>query len=402
MNVHRSILVGLVATASLTGAGVAGCATDGEKLFGPGETDIRIPTPDAGGDAADDGDAGPCTDCEHFPATCTADVLCMNELFVASGSFDQRKQVSTIRGRSATDVWLGGSLGTIAHYDGLAWQRLDIAAREPVRDFWLGGPAEVSLAALERQFGRDSGSSPVSWQARPAPTSPAEYGWWQRVLRSTWAAPGAAWLWGATEETRCQAPNCFNKPELRTSGLWRVKLTSPSEIQTGISAELCEAIACVSMASIHGASASTLWAVGQNGAALRITDPDAETPVVRALNTQTWVALHGVWAAGDNDVWAVGANGTVRHYTGDPVLWETVPGVPTNEDLRAVWGSSSSDVWAVGDGATVLHYDGKAWSRVKIAGLGARRPQLTAVWVASPGHVWIGGQGVVLSLGGVP
>jgi hypothetical protein len=39
---------------------------------------------------------------------------------------------------------------------------------------------------------------------------------------------------------------------------------------------------------------------------------------------------------------------------------------------------------------------------VKVAGLGELRPDLYAVWSSAPGHVWIGGQGVVLSLGGKP
>jgi hypothetical protein len=67
-----------------------------------------------------------------------------------------------------------------------------------------------------------------------------------------------------------------------------------------------------------------------------------------------------------------------------------------------VFGSSGSDIWAVGDHGVVLHYDGTRWSRVGIAGLGLRRPDLTAVWVPEPGHVWIGGIGVILSLGGKP
>ncbi|MDF2693089.1 MAG: hypothetical protein K0S65_1472, partial [Labilithrix sp.] len=97
-----------------------------------------------------------------------------------------------------------------------------------------------------------------------------------------------------------------------------------------------------------------------------------------------------------------GASGTLRHYVGGPLAWDTVPASPTTADLNAVWGSSSSDVWAVGNAGVVLHYDGKSWSRVKVAGLGRRRPTLTAVWAPLPGRVWIGGQGVFLSLGGKP
>ena len=79
-----------------------------------------------------------------------------------------------------------------------------------------------------------------------------------------------------------------------------------------------------------------------------------------------------------------------------------VSGIPTDEDLRAIWGSSSRDIWVVGDAGVVLRYDGTSWSRVKIAGLDGRRPNLTTVWGAARDHVWIGGQGVLLSLGGKP
>ena len=40
--------------------------------------------------------------------------------------------------------------------------------------------------------------------------------------------------------------------------------------------------------------------------------------------------------------------------------------------------------------------------RGQIGGLGSRRTDLTSVWTSGPGHVWIGGEGVVLSLGGKP
>ena len=109
-----------------------------------------------------------------------------------------------------------------------------------------------------------------------------------------------------------------------------------------------------------------------------------------------------MWAASDTDVWAVGTAGTIRHYRGDSVFWEVVEDVPTNEALNGVWGTSASDIWAVGNAGVVLHYDGARWSRVKVAGVGEAPSDLYTVWSPAPGQVWIGGQGVVLSLGGKP
>ncbi len=403
MRTRHVILAGVVS--AFASSPLTGCATDGTNPGDPAVDENKVPIVDAGsGDATD---AGPCVDCEYFPDTCAGDVLCPNAQFAAAGDLDLRTQVNVIRGRSPDDVWLAGALGVAAHFDGSTWRRSDIGARESIRALWLGDGNEVSFVALERQFSRgldvpDGGAPIASWQARPAPSSPTGYTDWRRILHSTWGTPGSEWIWGATEDTACSSAACAFNKNLRTPGLWRVRVsdTAAPRIEAGLSADLCEAISCGSMTSVHGASASTFWAVGHAGAAIRITGPASDTPMLRAFNTQTWRALHAVWTATDTDAWAVGANGIVRHYTGHPVLWDIVANVPTTESLNAVWGSSPSDVWVVGDNATVLHYDGSAWTRVKIAGLGVRRPKLTTVWVASPGHVWIGGQGVVLSLGG--
>jgi hypothetical protein len=75
------------------------------------------------------------------------------------------------------------------------------------------------------------------------------------------------------------------------------------------------------MRSVHGASAGTLWAVGDVGGSVRITGADGDAPEVTPLDTLTWTGLTGVWAAGDADVWAVGGGGTVRRYTGGPLGW---------------------------------------------------------------------------------
>ena len=135
---------------------------------------------------------------------------------------------------------------------------------------------------------------------------------------------------------------------------------------------------------------------------VRITGADTDAPTASPLNSRTWGALNGVWASSSTNAWAVGARGTVRHYTGDETNWDVVGDVPTDVNLNAVWGTSPSDVWAVGDAAVVLHFDGSAWRRVKVAGLGDRRPELVTVWAAEAGQVWIGGHGVVLALGGTP
>ncbi|MBN9163261.1 MAG: hypothetical protein J0I07_20000 [Myxococcales bacterium] len=397
-------------------AGITACASTDALLEESPDVASAVPDasppPDADSDAAvPEFDAGPCVDCEYFPEVCTPDALCSSELFDPNQpgeSLDLRTQIMVIRGRSASDVWAAGALGALAHFDGSSWKRSDPGERETLRALWLRDSGEVALGVLDHVFARgldDAGAPPSAggWTRQvssatlaynPSPWVPLPLVARSLKFQSAWAAPGSESLWCATLATNAGS----------SSGLWRLRQTPSStfEIGVGIAPEVCRVLPCSQMTSIHGASANELWAVGAEGSTVRITDAESDTPNVEVFNSQTWNALHGVWAASASEAWSVGVRGTIRRYTGDPEFWDVVSDVPTTENLNAVWGSSATDIWAVGDRGVVLHYDGKSWSRVKVAGLGVRRPTLSTVWLAGTGHVWVGGQGVLLSLGGNP
>ena len=395
-------LGGIIACSSA--AGVAGDYSEEPPPPAPvPEPDAAAPA-DAGGDATStEVDAGPCSDCEYFPETCSADALCPNGPFdpgTSGGSLDPRTLISVIRGRSANDVWATGAVGALAHFDGTSWRRVDLATQETFWGLWLLDGAEVVFGNLQNVRARgivvpDGGAPPASGFIEYSPTYtpgqiPMTY-YAGPIFVGAWASPGGEWMWGSMKGSTL-------------GGLWRLRRSDSGALEggRGVPSTACNSVFCYQVASIHGATADQLWAVGSGGVALRIDGAEGASPTLEAFNSQTWNALSGVWQASETAAWAVGAGGTIRRYAGDPSLWEVVDDVPTSVDLNAVWGFSASDVWAVGDAGVVLHYDGKSWSRVKIAGLGVRRPNLTSIWGAEPGHVWIGGQGVILSLGGKP
>ena len=374
------------------GALAAACASDGSVLPDT-EDEVVVPVNDATSAETGNAEAGACTtdDCEFFPAVCGPDVLCPNGPFDPvdpTVGMDWRTRVTVIRGRSASDVWVAGTVGTVAHFDGTSWTPSDVGTQEVLSVLWLAGAGEITFGAIKRIYTRglavDAGVSAGGWSLRAAPAAPAGSG---SELTAAWAMPGSNALWVATD-----------------TNLWRLQLTAGGafESRPGIPSSVCAVIPCRRMRSIHGASAGTVWAVGDVGASVRITGADGDTPEATPLDTLTWTGLPGVWAAEGTDVWAVGGSGPFRRYTGSPLGWEVTSGVPTTEHLNAVYGTSSSDVWVVGNAGVVLHYDGASWSRVKIAGLGDRRPDLYAVWSPGPGHILIGGQGIVLALGGKP
>ncbi|MBN9162332.1 MAG: hypothetical protein J0I07_15330 [Myxococcales bacterium] len=406
----RSLVVAMVgATGACVLALLSACAEDGAPTAESSmPEDAPIPSaPEPG--ANPEVEAGPCADCEYFPETCSPDVLCQNGPFKPSRSpddvdtFDLRTQINVIVGRGMTDVWAAGTVGTLAHFDGTSWKRSGPDTTESLQGLRLFDSGELVFGAkMHRVYlnGIDipdggTNTSDGGWTSAQALPTPPAYNTAQDFdFRSAWTAPGAQWTWcGLLNVTPLSSS---------TNGLWRVRRRSDAsfEIQPGtVCSSPCDSDG---IASIHGSSADVAWAVGSKGRAFRITGADGDSPSSSAFNSLTWNQLNAVWAASDSEAWAVGVTGTIRRYLADSATAEIVTGIPANVNLRAVWGSSSSDIWAAGDAGVVLHYDGKTWARVKIAGLGARRPDLTAVWMPAPGHVWIGGQGVILSLGGQP
>ena len=399
---RRRFYVALGATLSLqVGALVGACASDGE-LDGVAPEDkgspIPAPTIDAGGDV----DAG-CTgdDCKYYPAECTEDALCSGGLFDPSNpqnGFDLRTSVLAFAARSPSDAWIGGSVGQLGHFDGTAWKPSTLGIQRSLAAIWLYGDAEVAFDLPSQLYtrGLDAGADAAvfldGWSSFGSATFTQRWPTGATVA-TAWAHPDASTLWVGGAEA----------PSLAETLLWRLRRSETgaftfSPLLNGDALHLRNR----EIFRIHGSSPNELWVVGSIGIAARVSEAESETPSVTLYNTLTTVALNGVWQAAPNDVWTVGATGTVRRYRGDPRCWEIYEDVPTKQHLRAIAGSSPNDIWIVGDEATVFHFDGTTWQRVKIAGLGLRRPRLEHVWVPSPGKVWIAGRGVLVSLGGKP
>lgn len=343
----------------------------------------------------DSPDGAACVECEYFPATCTEDTLCPNGPFDPSNpdaGLDRRTEILVIRGRSPNDVWVAGAVGAVAHFDGTSWTRAELGTQETQRAIWLRDSWEVAFGSPTNLYTHgldvDGGATP-GWSLQVPASAPSTFDPYRVDVRGSWSAPGSDTLWLAAISPW-------------GSGLWRLRSTPASSfaIAEGIPPAACQDIPCTRMNAVHGASPSTLWAVGELGATVRVSNAGGDAPSAAPFNSQTSNALNGVWAASDSDVWSVGAQGTIRHCRGDAHFCEIVTDVPTTESLNGVSGTSASDIWAVGDAGVVLHYDGVTWTRVRIAGVGTLRPNLYSVWSPGSGHVWVGGQGVVLSLGG--
>ena len=118
------------ATLVLGSTALGACASDESGSNVDPDAAVSVPpAPDAA--SPDDAEAGPCTadDCEYFPDACTPDALCPNGPFDPVDpdvGMDWRTRINVIRGRSASDVWLAGAVGAMAHFDGTSWTISDV------------------------------------------------------------------------------------------------------------------------------------------------------------------------------------------------------------------------------------------------------------------------------------
>jgi hypothetical protein len=155
----------------------------------------------------------------------------------------------------------------------------------------------------------------------------------------------------------------------------------------------------VELLSLHGSSASDVWAVGPDATVLQFDGESWRTHDVRsardlALEAEepcSEVSLHGVFALGPTDVWVVGyifpspsGAGLILHFDGQS--WARHP-IDAPDTLFAVWASSATDVWTVGASGLVYRWNGTRWER--------NRPDtehyLTTVFGLSADDVWAAG-----------
>lgn len=404
---RRSFFAGTAIAAGAAGAGVLACATSVESLYEPSDTSTYVPESvvDGSGDGGDAGDAEPCTDCEDFPQLCTPDALCPAGLFdpnTPKGGdrlLPLATTINAIAARGPNDLWVAGTVGKVARFDGKSWAPANLGTDESMQLLWLFDSGELVfgssilrffLKGLETPDGATVTPTDAGWNG--VQLSSEQYGSYHSVniVTSVSTAPGAQWTWISMWSTPATG---LSRMRRLVDGTFAIEPYGPDTIFSNSNF----------ITGVHGHSPDVVWAVGEKGIAFRMTGADGDAPTMDTrsdvFDSQTANQLNGVWAPSDSDAWAVGA-GTIVHYKVGSHVAEVVQNIPANVNLRAVTGTSSSDIWAVGDAAVVYHYDGQAWSRVKVAGLGARRPDLRAVHAVAPGTVWIGGKGIVLSLGG--
>ena len=370
---------------TLAGANIW-CASDDEAT--------PPPASDGGADTgtpADGGDGGEDTGLPGVP-TC-------NEAFCRVTPPDaEAVALDGVLARSASEVWVVGSGGYAARFDGKSWRRIStgtkttifaIAASED-GTVW-GASAGDTFLVLNREV--DGGAEIVdggfSGVVRAIGTSGA---------REAWAVGDAFFDFFADPPKPVDF--IWRYAPVAGSTAWEWQPVSPP-CPPG---EFGQAT-CMKLNAVWAESPQRVWFAGDEGKVFRADtsvlgdgEPaDGGEPSPRLeleeMNSSSLRKLEALWGFGPNDVWAVGAQGVIRHWVGGDA-WSAVPS-PVTANLHAVWGPSPDDVWAVGDDGVVLHWDGEAWTVTPTPYGAENRPRLYAV-SGSGGDVWIAGEGTLL------
>jgi hypothetical protein len=255
------------------------------------------------------------------------------------------------------DVWVGGPLGQVRHFDGYAWTdsaarmtteatagfvgfrrlgelvigvasngfvhryrgqmygRLNTLDTTPVQSVWSAGPNATFVGDLRGAVNRYNGST-----------------WTKHVIDATTVSFPALWGSGPSDVWASGA----------SGRVWRWSGSGWS-LETTLS----------SVASIWGTGASDVWFAGQT-----ITHHDGMMFTPATVTGSGFTALGG---SGPTDVWALspqaGATTVVHRFDGATWSSTTEP-----HDMTAIVVLAPNDVFVTADDNHVLHFDGTTWT----------------------------------------
>jgi len=360
-------------------------ALAGAQIWCASEEDPTTPPPasDAGADTGAPVDAGPSDGDAAVPEV----PACTDRLCRVALPEGEAVALDGIWAKSASDVWVVGSNGYAARFDGTSWRRIATGTKATI--FAVAGSSDgtvwgasggQSFLLLDREA--DGGVEVVDGGFKGVVRAIATFGERQAwAVGDTFASfefppPPSAYIWR-------YGPGADGGP-------WAWQPVSPPCPE----GEFGQAN-CMKLRGVWAESAERQWFVGDDGKVFRTTASggSGDELQLEEMNSSSLRRLEAVWGFGANDVWAVGAQGVIRHFTGGDA-WTAVAS-PVLDDLHAVWGSRPDDVWAVGDDGVVLHWDGTAWSVVSTPYGAQNRPRLYAVG-GSGSDVWIAGEATLL------
>ena len=257
-----------------------------------------------------------------------------------------------IWGRSATDVWVGGSAG-LYHGQGatsasLTWTKVDLASAVTITSLWGSAVNDVWLAGFDAAHARIMHFT-GAWALDPLSSQLAS----ATPLNVFGSGAGDVWLTGTAGYAQ---PRFFHRDGTST---W-TDVTPPLYLDS------FTFFATAGYASATGSvflSPFVSFGDGYRSFPVRaaLVVPDAGAPPLQVTEYRSvgdtaadgvYATINGMWGTSATDVWMVAQYGRVRHWDG--ATWKLAFITPEGEtqplltNLSAVWGSGLDDIWVVG------------------------------------------------------
>ena len=321
-------------------------------------------------------------------------------------------------GSGPNDVWIGGTRGTLLHWDGSAWTNVPSGTTNTLRAIWGSGPSDVWAVG-------DSGTAlhwdGAAWSAAAVPTVAGADG--PSDLSSVWVdGPTDAWAVGIASQYPYGVPALLHwdgqswtnqAPPAGLAALSEASLKSiwgsgPNDVWVvatfsggndsddifhydGTSWSTAASIpANYGLVSLWGSGADDVWATGDG---ITLHWDGTSWTAVTLPSPLTYVTFDAISCSGASDVWMVGRStgyGNVAHFDGS--TWSMIASGST-ANLNAVWATGPAEAWAVGDSGTIVHWNGTAWSTIAWPIPAWTAGGLNAVWGSGPGDAWAVGDG---------
>jgi hypothetical protein len=365
---------------------------NGDDVSTDGGPDREAPT----SDAELDGGRPPVVGCE-------ATAWCP----VTTTGIDPRRTLGAIWGSAKDDVWVVGSVGTIAHFDGTAWTTVPSGTKETLRAVWGSSAADVWAVSTPGTLLHSAG-----WQSGGTFDRGPEV---PRVVNNVFSLTLAVWGTSPDDVWLGGEPIPLDWDLFEHAPAWRK--AAPDAGAAWENVFVARSTDRVTVRSFWGSGPSDVWAVG--GDDEEIANTDGTLSVVSSGRTfharagdagptslawserdsQANAVLHAVWGTAGGDVWAVGRRGTIRRFRPGASRWEVIAS-PTAATLHGLWGSGPNDIWAVGDSGTLLHFDGTTWKTSSAAFASGTKPNLYGVWGSSATDIWAVGEAGLLRFTG--
>ena len=271
---------------------------------------------------------------------------------------------------SPTDIWAVGNAGTVLHWDGTAWRKVNLGAASTSRnlfDVWASGPNDVWVVGATGTMMGDRAIilrwNGTAWTTVPNGSTRDLNGIHGLSANEIYAVgentfsvgdPGEFWKWNGSQWSPMS--NSVN------GRLWRVWAVSSTEI----------------------------WAMGLVGTLIKHNGSMATAVNLSSIGATSSTQFRQMWGTDSNNLFLVGGSGFAARYNG---TWNRITQTATTfHTLYSVYGTTATGtVYAVGGGGWLFRSDPPYTSFLPLADPPIITTDLRELAIAQDGTAWTSG-----------